>query len=519
MLKRSIIASVVGALCAYNTLYANPLQQETGSIGPGISILSEYDQEGLEWRLTIHEPSKKSLQFIDLDRETTPDLDDPTAGTDSRPNKRHKRHKSRNGGPSYRTHDGLAFTELFNTMHVAVPRPEHHFDSEARMPDSFLAKASEKLANEPQFTQQVMDMRHSGETQYQRVTPGVSHRITGRSHRSHYTRNISPNHSYIRNLDVPPPAPDFSPIAREGIYIRYPETQNLKTTLMGGETAQKAIQSKDPHGITSSFYALQTPKTPGETVSIAAATRGESGYTLASGSVVVDSNNSWSAVRARPAPSGGLEETEDWNTTSAGNPDAGRGWDSRDGEMTVGYDAFGSSNPGSIKGTFDEQIFPFPQTDAFTASNADTDEEDKFLGDYSSISYWNGWTFDFYAEDVLPSDLVFRFTDGVNTFFKSFASQVTTVGAWQTVRIYPYYNSGWIGGSAYDFEQTVKDVQQIDIQITRNGLEEQNFYVDNFNYTGNQIPEPDTAMFFVFGVAILTLRNKLNKREKLTRRG
>ncbi|MFT5499404.1 MAG: hypothetical protein ACI9TH_004819, partial [Kiritimatiellia bacterium] len=72
MLKRSIIASVVGALCAYNTLYANPLQQETGSIGPGISILSEYDQEGLEWRLTIHEPSKKSLQFIDLDRETTP---------------------------------------------------------------------------------------------------------------------------------------------------------------------------------------------------------------------------------------------------------------------------------------------------------------------------------------------------------------------------------------------------------------------------------------------------------------
>lgn len=502
MLKRHPIVSVVVAIFSVNLLIANALQKDSNSDEPGEKILSEHDQEGLIWRLTIHEPEEKTFRFLEIEEKNDEELDEMARESKARIEKR------QSGGPGYRAHNSLAINDLFDDIHIAVPRADDHFDSEARMPDSFLSKANSRLSQEPSFIDQVSEIRRAPEPVFHRVTPSISDGL------GHYTHNISPRRSYTRSLQQAPPAPDFTRVRAEPVFIRYPETPGLKSRLTEGSIAKTRIQSKDAHGITSSFYALQNPKTPGETVSLAAATRSENGgFTMSAGNVVLDSNIAWSAMRARPS-SGQKNYTETWDSNDAD-------WDSRDGEMTVGHDSFG--NPGgALKGIFDAQFFPFPQTDAFTAQEVAIDGDtgdDPFTGDYGAIGYWNGWTFDFYAEDVLPSDLVFRFTDGVNTFFKSFASQVTTIGVWHTVRIYPGYNSGWIGGSAFDFEQALTDVEQVDIQITRSGLEEQSFYLDNLNYSGNQVPEPNTAMFLVFGCAILTLRKKLHQVQKSTNSG
>ena len=220
--------------------------------------------------------------------------------------------------------------------------------------------------------------------------------------------------------------------------------------------------------------------------------------------VVLDSSQAWSA---RAINATGFSET--WS--NSGNAE---GWVSRDGELTVGQiNTFG--NPGgALQGTFAAGVL-FPQTDSFTVDsvNASGTAGENFLGDYTSVGYWNGWTFDFYAEDVLPSDLIFRITDGSRTFLYNFADQVTSVGAWQQIRILPD-PAKFVGGSAFQFFDTVDNVTQIDIQITRNGFGEQDFYVDNFGYTGNQIPEPSTLGFIVVGNLLLILRFQMARRRK-----
>lgn len=187
------------------------------------------------------------------------------------------------------------------------------------------------------------------------------------------------------------------------------------------------------------------------------------------------------------------------------------GWSSRDGEMTVSHNATGGNPGGALQGNFASQLFPIPQTDSFILSSGSgsPSREATFLGDYRALTLNPAqltWSFDFKAEDILPSDLVFRFSDGANTFFRSFASDVTTVGVWQQVYVPLNYADGWNGGSLSDFNSALYNIDSIEIQITRRGTGDQTYLVDNLQIIDFSIPEPSTAGFLAFGALAIVAR-------------
>ncbi|MFP6906302.1 MAG: hypothetical protein VCG02_13870, partial [Verrucomicrobiota bacterium] len=134
MLKHHPIVSVVVAILVVNLFTANALQQYSSPDEPGEKILSEHDQEGLVWRLTIHEPEEKTFRFLEIEEKNDEELDEMARESEARLKQR------QSGGPGYRAHNSLAINDLFDDIHIAVPRADDHFDSEARMPDSFLSK-------------------------------------------------------------------------------------------------------------------------------------------------------------------------------------------------------------------------------------------------------------------------------------------------------------------------------------------------------------------------------------------
>jgi hypothetical protein len=281
------------------------------------------------------------------------------------------------------------------------------------------------------------------------------------------------------------------------------------------------VESAQPHASEGRFYALPSAISQNSLTTVLDQSTGNAPVTGSSAStgsgagggrsisntrtVVVDSNRAWSA---RTTNLSGFTET--WSSG------AENGWVSRSGgaKLTVVKDGTVGNAAGSLKGSFAPGVL-FPETDAFTvnAASASGEPSDQFLGDYLDVNYWNGWTFDFLAEDVLPSDLIFRVSDGTKTFLYNFADQVTSVGSWHAVRIYPLPEK-FVGGTAAEFYNTVSNVSQIDIQVTRNGVAGQDYYVDNFGYFGNPIPEPNTLGFIIIGNALFMVRYQLARRRK-----
>ncbi len=194
------------------------------------------------------------------------------------------------------------------------------------------------------------------------------------------------------------------------------------------------------------------------------------------------------------------------------------GWYSRDGEMTVSHNASGGNPGGAMQGSFASQFFPIPQTDAFRLDNninTTPAQAEGFLGDYRYIGLDPSrvtWVFDFMAEHVLPSDLVFRFSDGANTFFYPF--NIATVGSWNRVYVPLNYTSGWVGGNAALFDNARKNVTSIEIQVTRSGTGFQSYYVDNLEVRDFSIPEPDTLAFLAFGAVTMFARRWFTRRRK-----
>lgn len=193
---------------------------------------------------------------------------------------------------------------------------------------------------------------------------------------------------------------------------------------------------------------------------------------------------------------GTVIEVDDFSTDSGA-------WSSRDpDEMSFAISG------GAMSGTFAAQDDePFPETDAFRLSSG------LLTGDLSSsgLTYWS---FNFVAENILPSDLVFRINDGVNTFFKvlpvySGLMVVTLDGA-------------WVGG---DVTTALNSVEWIDIQITRNQEAAQTYTIDNFAMNSGEapvvtstVPEPSAVSMLVFAAILLVvLRRSFSKsREQLT---
>lgn len=186
------------------------------------------------------------------------------------------------------------------------------------------------------------------------------------------------------------------------------------------------------------------------------------------------------------------------------------GWTDRDlGEMAVTHqpDAVTLGN-GAMQGVFASQMFAFPQTDAFVI-NTGTD----FLGDFTGLT---GITLDLYAQNVLPSDATLRLISGSDTFFYTLNLAVMSVGGWTPYAIPLAYAAGWQGGEAA-FNAALLSVDQVEVQLTRNGQGAQTFFLDNigtseddFGFSGgggggpSAVPEPSSVtLMFLVGVAVL----------------
>ena len=183
------------------------------------------------------------------------------------------------------------------------------------------------------------------------------------------------------------------------------------------------------------------------------------------------------------------------------------GWVDRDaGEMTSGYTS-GYGNPsGSLQGSYDPLGAPSPDSDAFRANAGSSGGA--FSGNYyGSYTNFTSFTFDLYADTVLPSDVIIRVSDGTYVFTYGVSAQVDQLGAWNSVTV-PLTYGGWTGGTQSQFTNLLGGVTYVDVQVTRNGIGGQNYYLDNFAINYNDpllaVPEPSTAIT-LFGVALLLL--------------
>ena len=198
-------------------------------------------------------------------------------------------------------------------------------------------------------------------------------------------------------------------------------------------------------------------------------------------------------------------------TFSAGSA----GWSTRDPfEMTSTWVSGFGDPAGSLQGTYNNQgIFVTPETDAFRTTGAGNSAN--YLGDYYGAIGFTGWKFDFYATNVMPSDLSVRFGDGTNTFSYSALWQVTSTGEWYTVKVPLNFPSLWYGAGATAFSNALSSVSFVEVQITRTGGQQQRYYIDNFALVNELlfVPEPTSGLFW-FGWALVFggLRRKLNLR-------
>lgn len=190
--------------------------------------------------------------------------------------------------------------------------------------------------------------------------------------------------------------------------------------------------------------------------------------------------------------------------------DAG-GWQDRDaGEMTVSHNAGFGNAAGSLQGSFALQGVASPEIDAFRADG--TGNTAAFVGDYwTDVPNFSSWSFDFYSDDILPSDVIVRFSDGLNTFFRS-VSVASSLNAWQTVSVSLSY-SGWFGGSAGAFSNALAGVTFVDVQISRSGTGAQSFFLDNFTLNGgggggggDAIPEPEQGLLILGAMVLFAFR-------------
>ena len=192
------------------------------------------------------------------------------------------------------------------------------------------------------------------------------------------------------------------------------------------------------------------------------------------------------------------------------------GWVDRDAdELDVTYNAGFGDLAGSLQGSFDAQGASSPETDAFRITAASSGG--MFTGDYwTDVPGFTAWTFSFYADDILPSDLLIRFNDGVNTFVRTVLSQVVAQDTWYTVTV-PLTYAGWVGGSASAFSNALSNVTFIDVQLTRNGTGAQDYFLDNFTLSdtaGGAVPEPSTAGLLLASVAVLRAARKKGSRAR-----
>lgn len=186
--------------------------------------------------------------------------------------------------------------------------------------------------------------------------------------------------------------------------------------------------------------------------------------------------------------------TETWDTTA-------QGWTDSSSNMSVGYAV--SGNPGgSLEGSFGTTVTPL--VDGFYADNSAS--SGNFVGDYTGLTEFAGWRFDFFADDVLPSDFQMRLNGNGNTYAYNASDQLSSVGTWEDVFISA--TSGWFGpGGMGGFQTALGSVSWIEIRFTMGNTTAQTFHIDNFEISedgpGGVAPEPSVFMAILIGTVII----------------
>ena len=132
----------------------------------------------------------------------------------------------------------------------------------------------------------------------------------------------------------------------------------------------------------------------------------------------------------------------------------------------------------SLRGHFAAQTVPIPETGSWMAG--ETASGGKFSGDYESAGI-RLIGFSFMAQDVLPSAAAVRWHGASSGFFRSFASYVAATGVWYrfAFSLADKDAGKWVGGSPLAFEETLRMVERLEIQLTRAGMGAQRYYVDD----------------------------------------
>ena len=189
------------------------------------------------------------------------------------------------------------------------------------------------------------------------------------------------------------------------------------------------------------------------------------------------------------------------------------GWSDIDGDDFAGI-TYSYVSGQYLMGTFAQQFFPFPEMDGFEVT-AGTD----FLGDYTGLTQIR---FDFYAEDVLPSDLFIKLLSGSDVFSYQLNIGALAVDTWTTFTVNLLYDYGWWGpGGESGFNLALGDVDAVQIEFTRGDGSEQSFYLDNVETLNtpiveSTIPEPNLAILMLLGgFLVFSMRRTLAKRAAL----
>ena len=175
-----------------------------------------------------------------------------------------------------------------------------------------------------------------------------------------------------------------------------------------------------------------------------------------------------------------------------------QGWSDRDvGEMTF------TNSSGYIEGAFDQDVFS-PEMDAFRSGNIGDVTQG---GTYSLTSF----SFEFYAVNVVPSVLVFSFSDGTSTF--STGLSVSGTGSWLPYILSLTSLAGWSGGDQSAFDAALGNITFVELEILRNGEDAQTYRLDNFQINGDltggggggpsAVPEPTTISLLLMIVLLL----------------
>lgn len=182
------------------------------------------------------------------------------------------------------------------------------------------------------------------------------------------------------------------------------------------------------------------------------------------------------------------------------------GWhDNAAGGMAVTHDALNDW----MTLSFSAQGFPIPETGSLVY-----DSGPNFLGNYVSLGITQ-ISFDFYAADVLPSELSLVLQGAGETFTYTFFPAF--VGSFDTYTVDLLWSYGWDGIGESAFNTAVRDVTAIEIQITRSGTGLQYYYIDNISTydtpldepVGGVVPEPQTlSLFAVAAFLIYAMRHR-----------